>query len=125
MAAQPFTVSITLQLSSDEQAAAPVQFDFSSAADSLVTYRLKLVGSGSKLLDFGTLPAAGAKLMLIAVDAVQGVASVVVTVNGNSAGEEITAGGAKLFVSPSPVFGVTSVTLVWSADTSVRVWVLG
>lgn len=125
MTQQPFTVSVTLQLPPDGQAAAPVQFDFSSVASSYTTYKLQLTGSGSKLLDFGTLPITGAKLIFLKVDDAQGVAPVTVTINGNVVGEEVTAGGAKLCVSPSPATGITSMTLVWGADTSVRVWVLG
>ena len=124
MGQQPFTISVTLQLPPDGQAATPVQFDFASSASSYTAYKLQLVDTGSKTLDLGTLSPLGAKLLFLKVDEGQNVAPVMVRINEETVGEEVSAGGGKLLVSPSPVTGITAITLEWSAATSVSVWAL-
>lgn len=126
MAAIPFTVELTVNLPSDDgQDLAPIQYSFSGSVNSAVEYKLDLVGSGTKTLDFGTAPAAGAKFILVKVELGQGVAPVMVRPNGGTVAEEVSAGGAKMLCSPSPVAGITSMTLEYTTNASVRVWVLG
>lgn len=126
MAAIPFTVELTLSIPPDAgQDLAPVQYSYSGTVNSAVEYKLDLTGSGTKTLDFGTAPAAGAKFILVKVEPAQGVAPVLVRPNGGTVAEEVSSGGAKMLCSPAPSAGITSMTLEYTSDATVRVWVLG
>jgi hypothetical protein len=120
----PYVLELSLKLPPDETGEpAPVTLNFAGKADSVVRYRLELTGSGTKTLDFGTIPVAGAQLVLVKV--FQGTDPVLVYVNGSATPEEIAVGGGKFILSPTPVNGVTSMVLEHTADSSVSVWVLG
>jgi len=126
MASQPFVVELLLQLPSDTgQDLAPVQFQYSGTFNSLAEYKLELTGAGTKSIDFGTMPAAGAKLILAKVEVGVGVAPVGFRANGGLVAEEVSAGGAKFICSPVPVAGITSLDVDWTTAASVRVLVLG
>ncbi len=87
---------------------------------------LKLTGGGSESVDLGTLPAAGLKGLLVKVDAGAS-APVNLRFNaGDADGQvEISPGGFMAIGSPSPVTGITALTVVYTADVTVRVWVFG
>jgi hypothetical protein len=126
MSALPFSVSLILNLPADEgQDPAPIQYTYSGTVGSVVRYKLDLTDSGSQTIDFGTVPVVGAKVLLVAVDAGQGVAPVTTKVNGETVGEEVAAGGAKFLCSPQPVAGITSLAIDYTTSCTVRVWVLG
>jgi len=126
MAALPFNVDLTINLPPDAgQDLAPVQYQFSGTANSVVRYALDLVGSGTKTLDFGTIPAAGPKLIFVKVEPGAGVAPILARINGGTVAEEVSAGGAKMLVSPSPVAGASSMTIEHTTNASVSVLVLG
>jgi hypothetical protein len=91
----------------------------------MVEYKLELSGSGTKTLDFGTSSPTGAKFVLVKVAAGQGVGPVLVHTNGAVSTEEVSAGGMKMLCSPSPIDGITSMSLEYTTAASVRVWVLG
>lgn len=124
MADIPFSLSVSLDLPPDVGGeATPVTFAYSGTASSVVRYKLELTGSGTKALDFGTIPAEGAKLVLMTV--AEGDNPVLVYVNGSATPEEVTSDGVKVLLSPTPSTGITSLSVEYSADASVSVWVLG
>jgi len=74
----------------------------------------------------GTLPVAGAKMVLIKVDPGAAVDPVVVRVNGSvTGGLELAAGGLLLVSNPAPAAGITALSIVYATTCIVRVWVLG
>ena len=126
MGALPYTIEVTVQLPPDTgQNLAPVQYQYSGTFNSLAEYKLELTGAGTKSIDFGTMPPAGAKLIFAKVEPGVGVAPVGFRINGGTAVEEVAAGGGKFLSSPVPVSGVTSLSVEYTADASVRILVLG
>ncbi len=87
---------------------------------------LKLTGTGTKTVDMGTIPSAGAKALLVKVDAnsVPGL-TVLVAINGGTQPVEIAAGGFLFLSNPVPASGVATVSLTHSGSCTVRVWALG
>lgn len=127
MAALPFSISLTLNLPADEgQDPTPVQYNYSGTVGSVVRYKLDLTDAPStQVLDFGTIPLAGAKVVMVMLDAGQAVAPILVKVNAESVGEEVSAGGCKFFCSPQPTAGITGLSIDYTASCTVRVWILG
>ena len=126
MATLPFSVSLVVNLPADEgQDPTPIQYNYSGTVGSVVRYKLDLVGSDSQTIDFGTVPIVGAKILLLMVDAGQAVAPIMAKVNGETVGEEVAAGGAKLLCSPQPAAGITQLQVDYTTNCTVRVWVLG
>jgi hypothetical protein len=82
-----------------------------------------LTGVGTKVV--GNLPAAGAKALLIALEAGVGVAPVLITLNGSLTPIEISSGGFIIIANPSPSAGVTAISIAHTAACTVRVWALG
>jgi hypothetical protein len=79
--------------------------------------RYALTGSGSKALDFGAMPAAGAKLVLVYYES----GTAVITVGST----EVSPGGVYLVYNPAPGTGLTSLTITHTADAVVRCRILG
>lgn len=126
----PFAFQGTLQLPPDSSLPQdPIGFGMSAQFTSKAEYILQLTGSGTKTLDLGTLGSPGAKGYLIKVEATPSVGALPITVRLNGAGapgeEEIAPGGFKAVGNPSPVSGVTQITIVWQSDCRVSIWVLG
>jgi hypothetical protein len=89
--------------------------------------RLLFSGTGSRQIDFGTIGGAGAQLVLVALEPGQGVQPITCRYNGggSSGSKEVSPGGFELLVSPSPVAGITSLEIFYTATAAVKVWVLG
>jgi hypothetical protein len=89
--------------------------------------KLKLTGSGSKVVDFGTIGGAGAKLIVVALDAGVGVLPITCRFNGGGAvgSQEVSPGGYQVLASPGPVSGNTSLEIFYTANANVRVWIFG
>lgn len=106
--------------------AEPLPFGLSAAYDSKAEFEFNLpVGSGTQTVNFGTMPAAGVKAMLVVYEPKVGAPVVMVTLNGANQPIELSQGGCLLLASPVPVAGVTSMSLGYTGAGRVRVWLLG
>lgn len=126
----PFTITGSLNLPGDSGLPAdPIPLSASGSFDSEAKGRLVLTGSGTHSVDMGTLPAEGAKAILIKVDpaiAPAVVSPVIVRMNGSATGGiELAAGGMYLMNNPAPDAGITQVDIDYITSCVVRVWVLG
>jgi len=96
----------------------------SSQFDSANEQVLNLSGSGTAVIPFGTVPAAGLKGLLIKVDASTTAAAITVAIDGGTP-FEVSPGGFVAVGSPAPVAGITSVSIAYTSANKVRVWALG
>lgn len=83
--------------------------------------------SGTQSVNFGLMPSAGAKLVLVVYDQLGLTPSPVIGValNGSSPVHEISPGGFLLLASPTPVAGITAMTISYTGVGKVRIWLLG
>lgn len=123
----PFTAQATLNLPGTPGLAAdPISFLMSSQYDSKAEFEYNLpAGSGTKVVDFGTMPAAGAKLVLVHYEPANAAPPVNVTINAGDQALELSSGGTLSFFSPVPTAGITSMSLAYTGAGRVRVWLLG
>ena len=121
----PFAFAGSFQLPPDSGSPAdPIAFNMSSQFDSLNEQVLNLTGSGTKVIPFGTVPAAGLKGLLLKVDANPTGTPVTVAINGGTP-FEVSPGGFVALGSPAPVAGVTAISVTHTSANKVRVWALG
>jgi hypothetical protein len=126
----PYTISGTLTFPPDTGAAnLPIAFSGSGQFTSRPADVLNLTGTGTEPLNLGTIPAAGAKAVLIEVDPDTNPPTktpVIIKVNGSATGGiEIAPGGCALIHNPSPVAGITALDAVYTSANVVRYWILG
>jgi len=129
MATAPYTVNGTLDFPPDVGAPnLPIVFSGSGQFRSRPADILNLVGAGTQSVSFGTVPAAGAKIILVEVDpdATNTKTPVFVKINGSATGKiEVAPGGCMLIHNPKPVAGVASMDIEFSSDNTVRFWLMG
>jgi hypothetical protein len=123
----PFSLSATLNLPGGPALPNdPISATVSQNFDNQTEYRLSLSGSGTKVLDLGSVGAPGAKGLMILVEASSTAAPVEVRLNGSATGGvEVSPGGLMVVGNPSPVSGITAVSLVYTTAVTVRIWLLG
>lgn len=124
----PFTLQSILTYPPDDgEAAVDRTATVQSQYDEKCEFKLKLTGSGSKAVDFGTIDTTGAKAIQIEVDATASAPIMVRFNTGDATGQlEISAGGHFDLASPSPTSnGVLAITLVHTAAADVTVRILG
>ena len=130
-AVAPFTYTGKLTYPPDIGAPnAEVSVNFAGNFENEAVFVYKLQGAGTRVVDFGTLVSAGAKLINLEVDpdASPAAAALMVQVNGGGAGGqvEVPPGGFLTIGNPKPTaLGVLSLELVHTTDLCVRVRVLG
>ena len=124
---QPFAFAGSLQLAADQSLPQdPIPFNFSSQFVALQESLLNLVGAGTKVVDFGSVIAPGAKGLLVRYDGNQsGAAAVLCTINAGTQPLELTPGGFLVLFNPNPVAGVTALSIIYTAPCQLRLWVLG
>jgi len=83
-----------------------------------------LSGSGTKVVDLGTIVSPGVKALLIQNDLITSGPSIGVKLNGSSVPVEVSSGGFVLLGSPTPSSGVTSVSIDFTGTCTVRIWAL-
>ena len=122
----PFSFAGSFQLPADV-GLEPDAIAISTAGifDSEAKQVLRLVGSGTAIVPLGTTPVAGLKGLLIKVDANPTGAPILVTLNGGTQPTEIAPGGFLAMGSPSPVAGITSVSISYTSTNKVRIWAIG
>jgi len=105
----------------------PVPITFSVTYDHKACYRFELSGSGTQTVDFGSMPAVGAKAIMIAMDADTSPAAQPININVNSGTDnwELSPGGFLSYGSPDPSTGITAMDLVYSVDFKAWVWLFG
>lgn len=127
--ATPFSVQGVLNLpGAPGLSADPLPFGISSQFDSKAECEYLLPAlAGTKSVDFGTMPVAGAKVVLLSYEALPDVAAdpLEVTLNGGSAPVEVSAGGFLCIGSPSPATGITSLSIDYTSAGKVFIWLLG
>lgn len=124
----PFSFTGALNLPGDPTLPPePIPFNFSSAFDSEVKNRLTLTGSGTKVINFGTIGNSGVKYLAVKVETGQTAAPVQLQFNGGGAsGEvEVSPGGFVIVASPSPAAGISALSIIYTANTTVNIWALG
>ena len=127
MATTPFTFSGALNLPGgpglpNDAIPMVLASNFTAQAE----FKLELLSSGTQVVDLGTITTPGVKGLLILVAANTTAAPVEVRINGSSTGGiEISPGGLMAVGSPSPVTGITSISIVYTTTNSVRLWALG
>ncbi len=103
----------------------PIPAQVSSNFDHQSEGRLVLSGSGTKVVDLGTASSPGLKCLLVMVESSNIASPVEIRVNGSSTGGvEVSPGGFMAFGSPSPVTGITQLSIVYSSSVTVRFWAL-
>lgn len=124
----PFSVQGVLSLPVGPGATADsIPFGLASQFDSRASFEYMLPASpGNRSVDFGTMPAAGAKLLLVTYEAVDDTPPppVSLLVNGG-APIELSAGGFLCAGSPSPSSGITALDISYTDVGKVKVWLLG
>jgi hypothetical protein len=127
----PFSFNGALNLQADPSLPAEaLPYGASGAFGSEVKFRYELTGAGTRVVNFGTAGSPGAKFLAVSVDLPEeggpAVSPVNVQVNGGGApGQvEVSAGGFVILCSPTPATGITSLSLVHTADAVVTVRIL-
>lgn len=124
----PFTAQSILTYPPDDgEAAADHPASYSGQFDEKSCHELRLTGSGTHNVGFGTIDTDGAKAIQVEVDTTA-TAPVMVQFNGGGAGGqlELSAGGSFLYINPDPSSnGVLSMALVHTQDARVLVRILG
>lgn len=104
----------------------PVSIDFSLAGtyDSILEATLQLSGSATTSVPFGTVGGAGAKVVYIEYDADPAGLPIQLRINGGTENHELSPGGVYLHLNPTPVNGVTALSIVHTTNATVRVRLL-
>lgn len=127
--AVPYLLSGTLEFPPDTGAPnLPIALSGSGTFLSRPADVLNLTGSGTASVNMGSIPAAGAKVVLIEVDpdptALK--APIIVRVNSSlTGGIEIAPGGCALIHNPKPTAGITDLDIVYTSANTVRYWLMG
>lgn len=122
----PFSVDGALHYPPDAgEPIADRPFSVSGNFNQKVEYKLKLTGSGTHVVNMGTITAPGAKAVVIEVENEVGASPIIVKYNGASAGKEISPGGFDAYCNPAPAAGVTAISIEHASAVAVSVWVLG
>lgn len=123
----PFSLSGALNLpGSPELPAQPLPFGLSAQYDSKSEFEYNLPsGSGSQVVNFGTMPAGGAKAVLVQYEPKTAAPVVLLTVNGGDQPIELSNGGFLAIGSPSPAAGITAMSIAYTGAGRIRVWLLG
>jgi hypothetical protein len=116
----PYTLSGTLQ--APPTADCPDAFSISGQFDALAEFHYILTGAGTQVVDFGTITKAKIILIQVAEDAA---APVDVTINGGTDIHEISAGGLLAYSNPTPVGGISAMSIAHADDADVSVKILG
>lgn len=123
----PFSLEGNLNLpGSPGLSAQPLPFGISNQYDSKAEFEFNFpAGAGSQSVNFGTMPVAGAKAVLVQYETSVAAPVINVTVNGGTQPIELSQGGFLAFGSPVPSAGITAMTLAYTGAGRVRVWLLG
>lgn len=118
----PFSLLVSLTFTGDTgEDPKTVKVVGSGSYTSRVDAKYEISGAGTKVIDFGTLPAAGAKIALVFYEA----GSAAVQVVKGTETVELTVGGGLLLFDPAPASGLTALSVTTTAAATLRVVLLG
>lgn len=126
--ASPITALLTLTVPPDDGLPPDdLPFVMTTSYEQRSIQTLRLQGAGSKQVDFGTIGGAGAKFLVIALNAGVGVPPIVCRYNGggSSGSTEISPGGFTCHASPGPVNGITALEVFHTSNATVKIWIFG
>jgi len=106
---------------------APDQLPFNASGvfnSAVPGVELNFTGSGTKVVDLGTIASPGAKFLAVQYDALAGGAPITLTV-GAATPIELSTGGFFVLSNPAPATGVTALSITYAGACTVRVWALG
>jgi hypothetical protein len=124
----PFSFNGSLQLPGDAAlCATPIPIALAAQFSAEFVGVFPVQGAGTFHVPLGMIGPAGLKGLLIKVDPSTDptVAPIVVRVNGQPIGEEVSPGGFKALGSPQPVAGITTLSVTHTSSNTVRIWALG
>jgi hypothetical protein len=125
----PFTFTGTLSVPLiDGQPSVPLPFNFAGQYKSKEIHDLNFTDAGTVSVSMGTIAEPGAKLIIVEHVPVVGASPVTVFYNGlgeGNPGKELAPGGIDLYYNPSPVSGITSISISNATIGRVRVWIFG
>jgi hypothetical protein len=126
MSAEPYTLAASLSLPPDVgQPLEVLDYSFTGSASNAVRHKLDLTGSGTHVVGFGAIPAAGAKVIFLEYDNLApGNLVINLVINGGDP-IPVSPGGFFAYSNPTPASGVTSLSIVYTAACTVRVTLLG
>lgn len=129
--ATPFQVNGTLLLpGAPALPQDPIPFGLVAQYDHKSELTLSVSGTGTKTVGFGTIPAAGAKCLVLVYEPASlpagspAQAPVTVTLNGGAA-LELSPGGFLALGSPTPAAGLVSLVVAHTGAATIHVWLLG
>ena len=121
-----FTLAGQLNYPPDSgQPAADRAFSITGSFDAKSVVELVLTGSGTHVVNFGSIISPGAAAILIKHDAASGGSPVQLRFNGSTDDIEVASGGFIAYSSPVPAAGITALSIVHTANARVRIWILG
>lgn len=127
MAAKPFTIQVSATLPPDDgQPVGTQEYSSSGTFTHKSEQEFVLMGSGTQVVSFGSIPSTGAKLLFIEYPQ-ESVSNAVINlrVNGSSDNIPLFPGGSLLLSNPTPTgAGITALSLVYTAAATVKVLAL-
>lgn len=106
------------------QPAADRAFSISGNFDAKSVVELELTGAGTQVVDFGSIAAPGAAVVLVKHDADASGSPIQLRFNGGSDDIELAPGGFLAYSSPVPATGITALSVIHTAVAHVRIWIL-
>ena len=122
----PFSFDGTLMAPEGmEMRGEPIAFSTQGQFDSRVNYVLDLPhGAGAQEIDFGTIPDAGAKMLVVKYDHRVAAMPIRLMLNNSAEHIEVASGGFLVYVNPIPNAGITSLSLSHTTAGRVRIWIV-
>jgi len=99
----------------------PLPLNFSGNFTSKSDDKYEIVGAVTKAIDFGTVGAAGCKVLVVVYE--QGASPIMLQIGAQQI--EMKPGSVEMYFNPSPTAGVTAANLITTVDATVRCLVLG
>jgi len=127
MAAKPFTLNAIVTLPPDDgQPVGSRDLIASGTFTHKVEAELVMTGAGTQVVNFGTIPSTGAKLVVVEYPVTDPAdAPINLLVNGGVVGIPISAGGGTVLSSPTPTgAGITALSIVRTGSGTVKVTLL-
>lgn len=122
----PFDITGVLNLpGADGLPPQPLPFVGSGVYTSKAEFDFTFADALTQAVPFGTIPEAGAKVLLLLVSRTVGAAVISVNINGGEGVFELAPGGFLAYFSPTPAEGITSMSFTATAPGRVQVWILG
>lgn len=133
MSGVPFTFQGSLSFPPDVGVPPePIPINFAGNYKQIASSIQQLVGAGTKVIDFGSIGSPGALLVVVKVDATNappatppGPVNLQWNGGGSSGEQEISPGGFLVIGSGAPSAGLIALSVIYTTNVTVRVWVLG